>query len=129
MTTNDTLIRNGQVYDGTGSPAQRVDVRITNGVIAEIGPNLISRGEDFVESDGLFVAPGLIDLHVHVFSGIGLYSIDPYQAGLRTGVTSMLDTGTATTEFMRFGESVRMECRLPDGTPLFGAIDQRVVQA
>jgi dihydroorotase len=95
MSTNDTLIRNGQVYDGTGSPAQRVDVRIASGLITEMGPNLLSHGEDIVEADGLIVAPGLIDLHVHVFSGIGLYSIDPYQAGLRTGVTSMLDTGTA----------------------------------
>jgi dihydroorotase len=91
----DSLIRNGQVYDGTGSPPQRVDIRVTQGVIQEIGPNLTSHGEEQVEADGLIVAPGLIDLHVHVFSGIGLYSIDPYQAGLRTGVTTMLDTGTA----------------------------------
>ena len=56
-------------------------------------PNLVARGEEVIEADGLIVAPGLIDLHVHVFSGIGLYSIDPFEAGLRTGVTTMLDTG------------------------------------
>lgn len=95
MNASGSLIRNGQVYDGTGSAAQRVDVRVANGLIQEIGPNLVSNGEDIVEADGLLVAPGLIDLHVHVFSGIGLYSIDPFEAGLRTGVTTMLDTGTA----------------------------------
>ena len=95
MSACTSLIRNGQVYDGTGSPARRVDIRVAHGLIQEIGPNLIPRGEDIVEADGLVVAPGLIDLHVHVFSGIGLYSIDPFQAGLRTGVTTMLDTGTA----------------------------------
>ena len=91
----DSLIRNGLVYDGTGSPPQRVDIRVVQGLIQEIGPNLKPQGEELVEADGLIVAPGLIDLHVHVFSGIGLYSIDPFEAGLRTGVTTMLDTGTA----------------------------------
>ena len=95
MIASATLIRNGQVYDGTGAEAQRVDVRIANGVIQEIGPDLPSQGETIVDAAGLLVCPGLIDLHVHVFSGIGLYSIDPVEAGLRTGVTSMLDTGTA----------------------------------
>lgn len=36
--------------------------------------------------------------------------------------------GSARTPFMKFGDHVRMEARLPDG-PLFGAIEQRVVQA
>ncbi len=90
-----SLIRNGTVYDGTGGPAQRVDIRLTHGVIEEVGPNLVARGEEIVDATDLIVAPGLIDLHVHIFSGIGLYSIDPFEAGLRTGVTTMLDTGTA----------------------------------
>lgn len=95
MNFGDSLIRNGEVFDGTGSPSQRVDVRTSNGLIQEIGPNLAAHGEEVIEADGLIVAPGLIDLHVHVFSGIGLYSIDPFEAGLRSGVTTMLDTGTA----------------------------------
>ena len=95
MNATEFLIRNGDVFDGSGSPAQRVDVRLSNGLISEIGTNLKPQGEQIIEADGLIVAPGLIDLHVHVFSGIGLYSIDPAEAGLRTGVTTMLDTGTA----------------------------------
>ena len=95
MTTTGSLICNGDVYDGTGRSGQRVDLRIADGVICEIGPNLKPQGEELIDADGLIVAPGLIDLHVHVFSGIGLYSIDPFEAGLRTGVTTMLDTGTA----------------------------------
>lgn len=46
----------------------------------------------------------------------------------RRGI-EMLDTGEAQTRFMRFGDYVRMEARLPDGTPIFGAIDQKVVSA
>lgn len=90
-----SLIRGGDVYDGSGGSPRRVDVRLTNGVIDEIGPDLVARGEQIIDASGLIVAPGLIDLHVHVFSGIGLYSVDPREAGLRTGVTTMLDTGTA----------------------------------
>lgn len=45
----------------------------------------------------------------------------------RRGI-EMLDEGAARTGFMRFGDRVRMECRLRDGGLLFGAIDQRVVQ-
>jgi dihydroorotase len=95
MNNPGSLIQNGEVYDGSGAPPLRVDVRISDGVIQEIGPNLAPAGEELIEADGLIVSPGLIDLHTHVFSGIGLYSVDPVDAGLRTGVTSMLDTGTA----------------------------------
>jgi fumarylacetoacetate (FAA) hydrolase len=39
------------------------------------------------------------------------------------------DEGTARTSFMRFGDRVRMEARAEDGVPLFGMIDQQIVQA
>jgi fumarylacetoacetate (FAA) hydrolase len=45
----------------------------------------------------------------------------------RRGI-EMLDEGAARTGFMRFGDRVRMECRLRDGGRLFGAIDQQVVK-
>lgn len=41
----------------------------------------------------------------------------------------MLEQGAPATPFLRFGERVGMEARGADGSPLFGAIDQRVVQA
>lgn len=72
-----------------------MDVRIVSGKIQELGANLAAHGEEVIDAAGLIVSPGLIDLHVHVFSGMGLYSVDPVDAGLRTGVTTMLDTGTA----------------------------------
>lgn len=39
-----------------------------------------------------------------------------------------IDSGAPRTAFMKFGDRVRMEATAPDGAPLFGAIDQRVVQ-
>jgi fumarylacetoacetate (FAA) hydrolase len=46
----------------------------------------------------------------------------------RRGI-EMLDEGAPKTPFMAFGDRVRMEARLPDGAPLFGAIDQAVCGA
>lgn len=46
----------------------------------------------------------------------------------RRGIET-LDEGKARTRFMKFGDRVRMEATLPDGAPVFGVIDQKVVQA
>ncbi|MES2904652.1 MAG: fumarylacetoacetate hydrolase family protein [Pseudomonadota bacterium] len=46
----------------------------------------------------------------------------------RRGIES-LDEGQPRTPFMKFGDRIRMEATLPDGAPLFGVIDQKVVQA
>lgn len=45
----------------------------------------------------------------------------------RRGIET-IDEGKPRTEFMKFGDHVRMEATLPDGSPLFGAIDQRVIK-
>src|SRR5690242_9403429 len=90
------LIHGGELHDGSGDAPRRADVRIRDGIIAEIDPALPPRpDEESFDARGLIVAPGLIDLHVHVFSGVGLFSIDPADAGLKHGVTTLLDTGTA----------------------------------
>lgn len=89
------LIKNGLIYDGSGSPAKAADVRVRGRLIHDIGPSLRPEGEEVVEAQGLIVTPGLIDLHAHLFPGVGVFSVDPADAGLRTGVTTLLDTGTA----------------------------------
>ncbi len=45
----------------------------------------------------------------------------------RRGI-ELLDTGAPKTDYMKFGDRVRMECRMRDGAPIFGAIDQKVVR-
>jgi dihydroorotase len=90
------LIKSGDVHDGSGATGRRADVRVRDGVIAEIGPGLTPQPDErLLDAAGLIVAPGLIDLHAHVFTGIGRWSVSPEEAGLRTGVTTLLDTGTA----------------------------------
>lgn len=46
----------------------------------------------------------------------------------RRGI-ELLDHGEATTGYMGFGDTVSMEVLLPDGTPVFGELRQRVVRA
>jgi N-acyl-D-aspartate/D-glutamate deacylase len=83
----DLLIRNGMVVDGTGFARYRADVAIQDGRIAEIG-RIRGRAEKTIDAEGLFVAPGIIDLHTH-------YDVQPFWDRLCTssvwhGVTTVL---------------------------------------
>ncbi|MGB5078188.1 MAG: D-aminoacylase [Sphingorhabdus sp.] len=61
----DWIIRNGTVVDGTGAPAYSADVRIKDGVISQIGPNLAPAGEREFDATGCHVTPGFIESHTH----------------------------------------------------------------
>lgn len=69
--SNDSvLITNAQVIDGTGTPAQRVSVRVTGATIAAIGVLQPLPQETIVDARGLVLAPGFIDSHSHHDGGI-----------------------------------------------------------
>src|SRR5580704_1114891 len=60
------LIKNGTVVDGTGAPTYKADVRVRDGLIAEIGPNLEPETrERVVDATGCYVAPGFLEVHNH----------------------------------------------------------------
>ena len=65
MLNCDTLIRNANVLDGSGSDAQQLDVALSGGRIAEIGASLRCHATHIIEADGLCLAPGFIDAHTH----------------------------------------------------------------
>ncbi|MEZ5570103.1 MAG: amidohydrolase family protein [Halioglobus sp.] len=61
-----TLIRNGTLVDGTGAPPYRADIRLRDGLIAEIGENLSAADDErVVDAQGCYVAPGFIESHTH----------------------------------------------------------------
>jgi dihydroorotase len=90
------LIQRGTLIDGSGAPGKAADVRIVDGSISAIDQHIPPQpGDETVDATGLYVCPGLIDLHVHCFAGTGAFSLDPDRIGIRSGVTTLLDTGSA----------------------------------
>jgi N-acyl-D-aspartate/D-glutamate deacylase len=61
----DLLVRGGTVFDGCGSPRREVDLGIAEGRIVAIGPRLDVAAREVVDAHGLWVAPGLVDIHTH----------------------------------------------------------------
>jgi N-acyl-D-amino-acid deacylase len=60
------LISGGTVVDGTGAVGYPADVRVADGRIAEIGPNLEPQaGERVIDAAGCHVTPGFIESHTH----------------------------------------------------------------
>lgn len=63
---SDMLIKGGTVIDGTGAPARRADVRVRNGVIRRVAPDLAPEpGERVFDASGCQVTPGFIESHTH----------------------------------------------------------------
>jgi len=66
MQTENILIQNGTIIDGTGKPAFTADVRLKDGLISELGAHLsASANEIKVDASGCLVTPGLIESHTH----------------------------------------------------------------
>ena len=60
------LIKNGRVVDPASGFDAVADVAIEGGVIAAVGKNLDATGAEVFDATGLIVAPGFIDMHVHL---------------------------------------------------------------
>ena len=80
------VIRGGTVYDGTGGPGRRVDVRIVGDRIREVGRVRVLPGDRVVDARGMAVSPGFIDAHSHASGGI---FEDPLaETQIRQGITT-----------------------------------------
>lgn len=58
------LVRGGRVVDATGE--RLADVRVVDGVVVEVDPDLAPDGARVLDASGCVVAPGLVDLHAHL---------------------------------------------------------------
>ena len=61
----DLIIRNANIFDGTGTDASIGDVAIKSGMIAAIGSSLPDTGAEEIDATGLSLMPGIIDSHTH----------------------------------------------------------------
>jgi len=62
----ELLIRNGRVIDPASGLDQIADVALAGGRVAAIGPGLDPEGGAVLDAAGCIVAPGFIDMHVHL---------------------------------------------------------------
>ena len=62
----DTVIRNATVFDGNGNKFLNYDVFFSQGKISEMGRDLPIVGAKEIDGNGLFVTPGIIDIHSHM---------------------------------------------------------------
>lgn len=60
------LIRNGRVVDPASRRDEIADVLLEDGQVAAVGRGLEAPGADVFDATGLVVAPGFIDMHVHL---------------------------------------------------------------
>ena len=100
--TYDLLIRGGHVLDPGSGLDGRLDIAVHDGRIAAIGPDLdVAAARRVIEIPGTdrYVVPGLVDIHTHVAHGattpgVGMGCCDPYDVGVRSGVTTVVDCGS-----------------------------------
>jgi dihydroorotase len=99
----DLLLRGGHVIDAKNGVSAVRDVAIAGGKIAAVAPKIpVGDALKVVDASGLYVTPGLIDIHVHVYAGTGEprsyagdNSIYPDGFTFRVGVTTVADAGCA----------------------------------
>jgi dihydroorotase len=97
----DLLLRGGHVIDDRNHIDAVMDVAIKDGRVAQVAANL--KPADAIKTidvKGLYVTPGLIDLHTHTYVGTGErnsyagdLSVQPDGFTFRTGVTTVVDAG------------------------------------
>ncbi len=99
----DLLLKNGHVVDPANNINAQLDVAIADGKIVKVGPDISSeKAKKIVDVAGMYVCPGLIDIHTHVFVGSnpdtfadGILSLSPDDFTFRSGVTTVVDAGTS----------------------------------
>ncbi len=99
----DLLIKNGQVIDAKNNIDAKMDVAVADGKIAKLATTIsATQAKKIIDATGLYVVPGLIDIHTHVFVGSradkfadGIYSVSPDDFAFRSGVTTVVDAGTS----------------------------------
>ncbi len=99
----DLLLKGGHVIDPRNGVDAVMDVAVRDGRIAAVEPTLdAAAARQVVDVAGLYVTPGLIDIHVHVFATTGMRdawagdnSVLPDGFSFRSGVTTMVDAGSS----------------------------------
>ncbi|MBS7562810.1 amidohydrolase/deacetylase family metallohydrolase [Mucilaginibacter sp. Bleaf8] len=102
--TYSIVIKSGHVIDPKNNIDGVMDVAIKDGKIAQVAKNIDSKqAVQVVNAKGLYVTPGLIDIHTHNFFGTqpdhqyenGNLALPPDGFTFRNGVTTVVDAGSS----------------------------------
>jgi dihydroorotase len=99
----DLLLKGGHVIDARNNVSVVRDVAIHDGKIAAVSPHIDpATALKVVNATGLYVTPGLVDIHVHAYATAGEIhsyagdnSVWPDDFTFRTGVTTVADAGSS----------------------------------
>ena len=92
----DLLLKGGEVIDPSQGLRARLDVAVTDGAISQVAEHISVRDAGkVIDASGKLVVPGLIDLHCHVYRDVSRIGIDADLIGVRSGVTTLVDAGSA----------------------------------
>ncbi len=110
----DLLLKGGHVIDAKNHIDGARDVAIPDGRIARVAAQINpAEAKKVVDVSGLYVTPGLVDMHVHVFKrnnppiAMNEEAVQPDAFSFRSGVTTMVDAGSSGwKEFPEFRDRV-----------------------
>ena len=98
----DLLIKNGHVIDPKNNIDSPMDVAIAGGKILKVAKEISeANAKKTIDATGMYVTPGFIDLHTHVFVGNnqgfadGFSCLSPDDITLKAGITTVVDAGTS----------------------------------
>jgi dihydroorotase len=100
----DILLKGGHVIDPKNKIDSKMDVAIVDGKIFQVAPDIsVKNARNVIDVTGMYVTPGLIDMHVHAFHGTnpdsyiadGWDALPPDGFTFRAGVTTVVDAGSA----------------------------------
>jgi dihydroorotase len=98
----DILLKGGHLIDPKNMIDAQMDIAISGGKILRVATDIPAKNaRKVVDATGMYVTPGLIDLHTHVFVGTnqgfadGFSSVSPDDITLKAGITTVVDAGTS----------------------------------
>ena len=94
--TYSIVIKGGHVIDPKNNINEIMDIAINGEKIVRVANNIdASSATQIVNAAGLYVTPGLIDIHSHNFHGIRAGDPVPDGFTFRTGITTTVDAGSS----------------------------------
>jgi dihydroorotase len=89
------ILKGSRLIDPASGLDGEQDIHVRDGVVEAIGTDLKAEDATVIDVKDCIVTPGLIDVHLHLMNGLGAFGVDPDIFGVGSGVTTVVDAGSA----------------------------------